>query len=92
MCVADAAQTAQQILTYLVNHESAQDTLEGIVEWWLLEQKIRTRMAEVETALDYLVSERLILVRKGRDERVHYCMNHRRQEEICKLLNQTTDP
>jgi hypothetical protein len=91
MCVTDSAQTAQQILTYLVNHEGAQDTLEGIVEWWLLEQKIRTRMAEVETALDYLISEGLILVRKGIDARVHYCMNNRRQEEICKLLNQTID-
>jgi len=92
MCVTDTAQTVQQILAYLVNHEGAQDTLEGIVEWWLLEQKIRTRMAEVETALDYLVNESLILARKGRDARVHYCMNHRRQEEIRKLLNQTTDP
>jgi hypothetical protein len=92
MCITDTAQTAQQILNYLVDHEDAQDTLEGIGEWWLWEQKIRTRMAEVKQALDYLITEGLILERKGKDARVRYCMNHRKRKEILKLINRAADP
>jgi Tfp pilus assembly ATPase PilU len=88
MCIADTAQTAHEILAYLAEHEDAQDTLEGIVEWWLLEQRIRSRTAEVEKALDNLIAQRLILARQGRDARTHYGINPQKDREIRGLLDQ----
>ncbi|HEY6188600.1 MAG TPA: hypothetical protein VIW80_13165 [Pyrinomonadaceae bacterium] len=87
MSNADAAQTAHEILAYLAEHEDAQDTLEGIVEWWLLEQKIKSRTAEVEKALDNLIADGLILVNKGGDARTHYCINPQKVRDIRVLLN-----
>ena len=87
MCIADTAQTAHEILAYLAEHEDAQDTLEGIVEWWLLEQKIRSRTAEVEKALENLIAKSLIIARTGRDARTRYCINPQKDREIHGLLN-----
>ena len=42
---------AYEILKYLVRHPQAQDTVEGIVEWWLMEQRIVNASAEVKVAL-----------------------------------------
>ncbi|MBI3796369.1 MAG: hypothetical protein HY268_05270 [Deltaproteobacteria bacterium] len=77
---------AYEILSYLVKHTAAQDTVEGIVEWWLLEQKIKRHTAQVKNALAELVAQGLVLEQLGKDARVHYRMNRRRIEEIRALL------
>ena len=77
---------ARDILAYLISHPGAQDTLEGIVEWWLLEQRIRHQMAIVQEALSDLVAENLVLRRQGKDSRTHYRVNGRRLKKIRKLL------
>ena len=78
--------TACQILAYLVEHPRAQDTLEGIMQWWLLEQQIKQWIAQAQTALDQLVAQGLALERKGRDGQIHYRINRRRLKEIRALL------
>ena len=40
---ADSNELINQILQYLQANPQATDTLDGIVEWWLLGRKIRTR-------------------------------------------------
>ena len=82
------SQIAYEILAYLVDHPEAQDTLEGIVEWWLLEQQITRQTAKVRKALAELVTKGLILERKGKDSRTHYCINRRKYKEIRALLKQ----
>lgn len=77
---------AREILAYLAEHPDAQDTVEGIVEWWLLEQKIQRHTAQVKEALAELVTKGLVLEHKGRDGRFHYCANRRRSGEIHALL------
>jgi hypothetical protein len=62
----------RQILDYLTKHPAAQDTLRGIVEWWLLRQNIEQSTADVEAALDGLVAKGKIGARTGPDGRVHY--------------------
>ena len=60
------------ILAYLEINQGAQDTLEGIVEWWLLKQRIQNATEVVRTALDQLVVEHKVSVKRGADGRVHY--------------------
>lgn len=77
---------AYEILEYLIDNPNAQDTLEGIAEWWLLERTIRQQTLAVEEALSMLVAERLVLARKGIDSRTHYKLNSRRRRKIRLLL------
>jgi hypothetical protein len=65
----------RQILDYLSERPTAQDTLRGIAEWWLLKQTIAQTTAEVEAAVTKLVAEGKLSVRTGPDGRVHYYKN-----------------
>ena len=82
------SQIAAAILAYLAEHPKAQDTLEGIVEWWLLEQEIKRRTVMVQEALAELLAKGLVVERKGRDGRMHYRLNRRKRQEITALLKQ----
>jgi hypothetical protein len=62
----------RQILEYLSKHPAAQDTLRGIVEWWLLKQKIEQSTADVEAAVKVLVAKGKLAVRTGPDRREFY--------------------
>jgi len=60
------------ILAYLVDNPDAGDTFEGIVEWWLLHQRIKFETRTVSEAVAKLVDEGLIVEEKGPDARVIY--------------------
>jgi len=79
---------AHAILDYLLEHPEAQDTLAGIAEWWLPEEKEKkvTRLAIVKEALDQLVSNALVLERRGKDLQTHYRINGQRLKEIERLV------
>jgi hypothetical protein len=77
---------ALEILAYLAGHPDAQDTLDGIVEWWLLEQKIGQQIARVKEALTWLVKEELILAFQGKDAKTHYCINKHKIGKIQALI------
>jgi hypothetical protein len=78
-------------LTVLECLMSGMDTLEGIVEWRLLQQRIKYETAKVKKALDELIAEGLILERKMPDNRICYQVNPGKMEEIRTLLNQSRD-
>jgi hypothetical protein len=86
----EASDTAYQILAYLHANPEAQDTLEGIVEWWLLERRIKNQTAKVNEALESLVSGGLVTARTGKDGRTHYAIERGRREEIETLLKNWT--
>jgi len=75
-----------RVLAYLVEHPNAQDTLEGIVEWWLLERLTKNHAARVKAALAELVAAGLLLERRGKDSRAYYKINRRKLKEISALL------
>ncbi len=77
---------AIQVLQYLSAHPEAQDTVEGITEWWLLENSIRRATIEVQQALAQLQAEGLVLGRSGGDRRVHYRLNPRKRRAVALLL------
>lgn len=82
----EESQIAYDILAYLSEHPEAQDTLQGIVQWWLLEQEIKSRIAQVERALARLVAEHYVVERKGKDSQTHYRINRRKMREIESFL------
>lgn len=77
-----------EILTYLAEHPDSSDTLDGIVQWWLLERRIEHQIAKVKEALAELVNDKLVLEYQAKDARVHYRLNQQKHEEIQALLKQ----
>jgi hypothetical protein len=80
---------ADKVLAYLVEHPQAQDTMEGIVEWWLLEQRIRCAIADVEAALSDLVRNNFLIAVQRPDGRISYGLNREREREIRRHLRET---
>jgi hypothetical protein len=83
---APARLIANEVLAYLVEHPQAQDTMEGVTEWWLLEQRIRHAVADVETALRDLVGDDLLVARRCGDGRTYYGLNRAKEREIRRYL------
>ena len=79
---------ARDVLAYLSEHPLARDTLEGVVEWWLLQQHVQRWTPRVEAVLAQLVSEGLLLEHKDQDERSHYQLNQSNLEAIREFLDQ----
>jgi len=75
------------ILSYLTRHPDAGDTFDGIVEWWLLEQRIKFETRNVSEAVARLVAEDLILEHIGADSRVTYRVNRTREQAIRNMLS-----
>ena len=88
LLINDESKIGNEILAYLVEHPKAQDTLEGIVEWWLLERKIEFETARVKEALSKLVARGLILEKNGSNSKIHYRINQSKYEEIKGLFKQ----
>ncbi|HEX3034022.1 MAG TPA: hypothetical protein VHT73_02680 [Thermodesulfobacteriota bacterium] len=85
-CTTKKAQIVNEILAYLSEHPDAQDTLEGIVRWWLLEQEIKRERDKVKEALNELVNRGLVIERKGSNTQVRYLINRDKLKEIQELL------
>ena len=88
MCANEKAQILREILAHLHDNPDAEDTLEGIGEWWLLEQQVKRWSAGVKEAVAELVADGWILERKGADARSRYQVNPQRSQEIKTLLKQ----
>lgn len=77
-----------EILAYLVDHPDAQDTVEGVIEWWLLEQRIERARTQVKTTLAQLVGEELVFARTGAGGRVSYRVNRTTLRDIRRSLTE----
>ena len=87
MCKMSKAHIARLVLGYLVERQDAQDTLEGIVGWWLVKQQLIEQTATVREALDELVDEGLLVSRPDSSARMFYGLNRLRAEDISTYLN-----
>ena len=83
----ESSDLASQLLSYLAENPDAQDTLEGIVDWWLMQQRIEYEISRVKDALTWLVSSGLVVEASGRDSRVFYRLNQGKIGEILKFIN-----
>lgn len=85
-CTNEESEIAQDLLSYLVDNPDAQDTLEGIVEWWLLQMKLESNTVKVKEALADLVARGLIIECTGSDSRLRYMIKAGKTDEIRALL------
>ncbi len=81
MCLVEKSYVSRSILAYLSERQGARDTLEGIVGWWLVEQRIVEQTALVKEVLDELVADGLLLERRGADSRTLYCVPRREPDD-----------
>lgn len=88
MCRIGKAQLEHHILTYMVENKDAQDTVQGIGEWWLLQQEIEDQLNDIRKLLNELVEKDFVIRFKGADSRLHYRINRNRETEIKSLLAQ----
>ena len=70
-----------EILRYLKYNPNARDTLEGIVEWWLLEGEIKRETDKISRALKRLVASRQLEANHGSDGRTHYMIPRQRHRK-----------
>ena len=87
LCLPNKAQIAHEILAYLAEHPDALDTFDGIVQWWLLERKIKYQNVLVKEALNELISEKLIQEYELRGSKARYQINRQKSEEVRRLLH-----
>lgn len=74
------------VLSYLLEHPKADDTVEGIVEWWLLKQEVQRRMAMVKEVLKELVHKGFVVETPRKDGRLHYRLNPGKRKEVQQLI------
>jgi hypothetical protein len=77
------------VLSYLAQHPEAQDTIEGIAEWWLLEHRIVETTKALEAVLNDLVQQDFLLASKCAEGRLYYRLNREREREIHSHLRDT---
>jgi hypothetical protein len=65
----------QLILSYLSRNPTAEDTIDGILQWWLAHEEVRFRMQEIEGALAELTRRGMVIQSIGEDSRVRYRIN-----------------
>jgi hypothetical protein len=74
---------ALEILTYLTVRPDAQDTLEGILEWWV-EGEHDPR--EGRAAVDELLAAGFLVAARGRDQQERYRLRPGRRQAAEQLL------
>ena len=81
-----AREVSYYILAYLYENPEAGDTFDGIVEWWLLRQRIKFETRNVSAAVTKLVSDGLIVEHEGSDSRIFYRVNRTKEQDVKSLL------
>lgn len=76
MCVEDDVDAiAAEIMAYLDKRPMASDSLEGIANWWLMQQTIARNIGMVERALEQLAREGKIVKKVNSGKGAVYSLN-----------------
>jgi hypothetical protein len=85
---AEEKQIARDILSYLKKHPEAKDTLDGITQWWLLEEWNHRMRLRVQNAVSFLLSKDLIFETQRQGSPPYYQLNRQKRAEIAKILKE----
>jgi len=85
----ETRETSHKILAYLIDNPDAQDTLKGIVDWWLLQQDLRWNVTLIRKAVDKLIHKGFLLERLGNGRTKYYQVNRARLPEISALIQKS---
>jgi hypothetical protein len=75
--VEDQGEIERSVLAYLDCHPQAADTLRGIVNWWLPQQRYETGCQRIEQVLSELVARGVLRRDPLPHGEVLYALNHR---------------
>jgi len=63
---------AREILDYLVRHPDAQDTIDGILQWWVLDPGTRKSASKIADAVAQLSKQGFLEQKRSTDGAVFY--------------------
>jgi hypothetical protein len=88
--VSDQSQIAHAILRYLDANPDAEDTIEGIAQWWVRKDWVQRKVDEVEHAIRLLKGRGFILEEPSTSVRHSlYRLNPDQREAVRKFLRKT---
>lgn len=76
----------REILSYLLDHPDAEDSVEGIAEWWVLERCVERGVAEVGSALEALVRRGFVSAGSPSPDSPRYRLNRDRLDDVQGFL------
>ena len=83
--VLDVGDAFDAITSYLADHPNANDTLEGVTQWWMLVKGATWSRSEIQRAIARGMEQGLILETHGGDGQVRYSLMPGKLGEIRKL-------
>jgi hypothetical protein len=63
---------APEILDYLARHPDAQDTIDGILHWWVLDACVRKWAPKIAGAVQQLVEQGFLEEKRSSDGKIFY--------------------
>jgi hypothetical protein len=81
---------ASEILDYLARQPEAEDTIEGIIQWWVLDSCIRNWAPKIEKTVANLVEQGFLEKKPSRDGRIFYHISPRYLSAVQKRLPNST--
>lgn len=82
-------EVAKQVLRHFLRNPQSADTLEGIVHWRLLEERIHHTLVETQSALERLVAEGYLRVVSAGSKNI-YTLNTTKRKEAEEFVGTVT--
>lgn len=81
---------SRDILNYMLENPDALDEAEGILMWWISEERLRIGKAAIRVTLEKLVARGMIVARIASGGRTVYSLNKERRDEIVHFVKKKT--
>jgi hypothetical protein len=78
---------ASRIVKHLLENPNKKDTLRGICEWWLLQERIDYTINIVTTAIELLLTKNFIIEKTIVGSEKIYQLNKKKYNDILKVFD-----